>query len=279
MADDSMQNYEVLFAVYGTEDGAAGAVDQLKQMDKDKTIDIVDAATLVKDADGHTSVKQESLPTVKKGLGVGALIGGAVGLLFPPSILASAAIGAGIGAGTAKLAQMALEDDDLKQAADELEPGSSAFIAIVENTWAEQLKTAISGYDKLAEHAMGAEAAGVIGSVEADEGSAVYGTAASADGTAVEFAAATDGDTVAGQVTAAAVDDEGNVAIDQRAGVAAADDAGNVAGVVQETAAVVDAEGNVAGVVQETAAGVAPAASGDDSDDDGDDGDDSDDDS
>ena len=275
MSDDTMQNYEVLFAVYGTEDGAAGAVEQLRQMDKDKTIDIVDAATLVKDAEGHTSVKQESLPTVKGGLGVGALIGGAIGLLFPPSILASAAIGAGIGAGTAKLAQMALEDDDLKEAADQLEPGSSAFIAIVENKWAEQLKTAISGYDKLAEHAMGAEAAGVIGSVETDEGSAVYGTAVSADGAAVDFGAVTDGETVAGQVTAAAVDDEGNVAIDQRAGVATTDDEGNVAGVVQETAAAMDADGNVV-AAQATGAGVAPAASDDDA---GDDGDDSDDDS
>ena len=274
MSDDTMQNYEVLFAVYGTEDGAASAVEQLRQMDKDKTIDIVDAATLVKDADGHTSVKQESLPTVKGGLGVGALIGGAIGLLFPPSILASAAIGAGIGAGTAKLAQMALEDDDLKEAADQLEPGSSAFIAIVENKWAEQLKTAISGYDKLAEHAMGAEAAGVIGSVETDEGSAVYGTAVSADGAAVDFGAVTDGDTVAGQVTAAAVDDEGNVAIDQRAGVATTDDEGNVAGAVQETVAAVDADGNVTGVAQATEAGVVPAASDDDSgDDDGDDSD------
>ena len=263
MTDDTMQNYEVLFAVYDSEDGAAGAVEQLKQMDKDKTIDIIDAATLVKDADGHTSVKQESLPSVKKGLGVGALIGGAVGLLFPPSILASAAIGAGIGAGTAKLAKMALEDDDLKEAADQLEPGSSAFIAIVENTWAEQLKTAISGYDKLAEHAMGAEAAGVIGAVETEDGEAVYGTMASADGAAVDFAAATDGDTVAGQVTAAAVDDEGNVAIDQRAGVAAVDEEGNVSGVVQETAAAVDAEGNAV-VEQVTGAGVAPAASDDD---------------
>ena len=100
---DNVQNYEIMFAVYGTEDGAAGAVQALKDMDKAKSIKIVDAATIVKDAEGNTQVKQESVPQVKKGLGVGALIGGAVGLLFPPSLIASAAIGAGIGAGTAEL--------------------------------------------------------------------------------------------------------------------------------------------------------------------------------
>ncbi|MGI9528230.1 MAG: DUF1269 domain-containing protein [Acidimicrobiia bacterium] len=260
---DNYENYEVMFAVYGTEDGAAGAVESLKDMDKDKVIDIVDAATLVKDADGNTTVKQESLPSVKKGLGVGALIGGAIGLVFPPSILGAAAIGAGIGAGTAKLAKMALENDDLKEAADSLEPGSSAFIAVVENKWAEQLQGAIAGYDKLAEHAMGADAAGVINAVSTDDGAAIHGTAVAADGAAVGFDAVTDGTTVAGQVTAAAVDDDGNVAVDQVVKAATVDDAGNVGAVVQETAAVVDAEGNAA-VAQATDAGVIPAEAAED---------------
>lgn len=260
---DKYENYEVMFAAYGTEDGAAGAVQTLKDMDKDKVIDIVDAATLVKDAEGNSTVKQESLPSVKKGLGVGALIGGAVGLVFPPSILATAALGAGIGAGTAKLAKMALENEDLKEAADSLEPGSSAFIAIVENTWADKLQEAISGYDKLAEHALGAEAAGVINAVETDEGAAISGSAFDADGTAVAFDAVTDGTTVAGQVTAAAVDEDGNVAVDQVVKAATVDDAGNVGAVVQETAAVVDAEGNAV-VEQATEAGVIASTAGDD---------------
>ena len=253
------ENYEIMFAVYGTMDGAAGAVDALKAMDKADTIDIVDAATLVKDEDGNVTVKQESLPSVRKGLGIGALIGGAVGLLFPPSILGAAAIGAGVGAGTAKLAKMALENDELKDAAEQLEPGTSAFIAVVENTWAEKLQQTIAGYERLAEHALDAEAAGVIGSIETDEGAAAYGTVASADGAAASFEAATDGSTVVAQATAAAVDDEGNLAIDHVEGVVAADDAGDVAGVVQETTAVIDAEGNAA-VARVTEAAAMPAA-------------------
>ena len=205
-----VKNYEVMFAVYSTEDGAAAAVESLREMDKQKTIDIVDAATLVKDAEGNATVKQESLPSVKKGAGIGALIGGAVGLLFPPSILAGAAIGAGIGAGGAKLAKMALEDDDLKEAADSLEPGSSAFIAIVENTWVEQVTTAISGYDKLAEHAVDADAAGVIGELTDGDTDVVYGKGVGEEGAAA-FVAATDGDVVAADVVTATTDDDGNV--------------------------------------------------------------------
>ena len=221
MSDDSAKNYELMFAVYDSEEGAAGAVESLRAMDKDGTIDIVDAATLVKDAEGKTSVKQESLPSVKKGTGIGALIGGAIGLLFPPSILGAAAIGAGIGAGTAKLAKMALEDDDLKDAADQLEPGSSAFIAVVENTWVEKVDTAIKGYNRLAEHTMDADAAGVIGEIVSGSGDAAmeYGAARGPEG-AAGFVAGADSDTVAGTAVAATTDDEGNIVVEQVAGAA-----------------------------------------------------------
>lgn len=254
---DRYDNYEIMFAVYDSEDGAAAAVESLRAMDKDETIDIIDAATLVKDAEGNTTVKQESLPSVKKGLGVGALIGGAVGLLFPPSILAAAAIGAGVGAGSAKLAKMALENEELKEAAEGLEPGSSAFIAVVENTWAQKLQTAIAGYQKLAEHELDAEASGFIGSIETDEGAAIYGQASS-DEAAMQFAAATDGTTVAGQASAAAIAEDGTMMAREVEGVATVDEAGNVAAIGSDTVAAIDEEGNAV-VAQAVDGGVMPA--------------------
>jgi uncharacterized membrane protein len=227
---DKYENYEILFATYGTEDGAAKAVEALKELDDAKAIDIIDAATLVKDADGNATVRQESMPSVKKGLGVGALIGGAIGLIFPPSIIATAALGAGIGGGSAKLAKMALENDDLKEAADSLEPGSSAFIAVVENTWVSQLQDVITGYENLARQTVDAEAAGVLGTLGNDSEAVVYGSAASAD-TAMEFAVATDGETMIGSATAAAVDAEGNVVVEHISGAAPVDAEGNVAAI------------------------------------------------
>ena len=238
------ENYEILFAVYDTEDGAAKAVEALKELDDAKAVDIIDAATLVKDAEGNATVKQESLPSIKRGLGVGALIGGAIGLVFPPSILAAAAIGAGVGAGSAKLAKMALENDDLKEAANGLRPGTSAFIAIVENTWISQLQDIIAGYDNLARHTVDAEAAGVLGMLANDEEGVVYGAVSSADA-AMEFAVASDGETVVGSATAAAIDEDGNLVVDHVAGAAALS---NEAAVEPEGAAV-GADNIVAGYV------------------------------
>jgi uncharacterized membrane protein len=252
---DTLENYEIIFAVYSSEDGAAGAVDALKRMDKAKSINIIDAATLVKDAEGDTTVKQESLPSVKKGLGVGALIGGAVGLLFPPAILAAAAVGAGVGAGSAKLAKMALENDDLQESANRLEPGSSAFIAVVENTWVKQLQEVIAGYESLAGHTLDAEASGVLGTLQSESESVVYGSAASADA-AMNFVAATDGTSVVGEATAATIGDDGSVVVQDVQGFVTSDDAGNVAGVASETIAAMDSEGNAVVAESVTAATV-----------------------
>jgi uncharacterized membrane protein len=237
------ENYEIIFAAYDTEDGAAKAVEALKDLDHAKAIDIIDAATLVKDADGNATVKQESMPSVKRGLGVGALIGGAIGLIFPPSILGAAALGAGIGAGSAKLAKMALENDDLKEAADSLEPGSSAFIAVVENTWVSQLQDVIAGYENLARHTMDAEAAGVLGTLANDSEGVVYGSASSADA-AVEFAVASDGETIIGSATAAAIDEDGNVVVQQIAGAGQVDAEGTVSAISDEAGASADGEGD-----------------------------------
>ncbi len=51
------ESYEILFAVYDSDDGAAKAVEALKELDGVKAIDIIDAATLVKDAEGNATVK------------------------------------------------------------------------------------------------------------------------------------------------------------------------------------------------------------------------------
>lgn len=241
---DKNDNFEILFAVYANEDGAAGAVESLKAMDKAKTINIIDAATLVMDTDGNTAVKQESLPSVKKGLGVGALIGGAVGLLFPPSIIGAAAIGAGLGAGGAKIAKSALENDNLKEAAESLDPGSSAFIAVVENTWVSQVQDAITGYENLAVQTLDAEASGIVGMIGSESEAVLYGSAGS-DDAAVEFAVAVSDGVIEGQATVAAIGDDGSVVVEHVEGIVAADEDGDVGRVVSETVVYADEDGDV----------------------------------
>jgi uncharacterized membrane protein len=199
------ENYEIMMAVFPTEDGAGAAVDELETMAKNDTIEIVDAAVLVRDTDGKTKIDQYSLPSVKKGAKWGAVIGGVAGLIFPPSIIGGALLGAGIGAGGAKIGKMALESDDLKDAAKDLEPGTSAFVAVVDNTWVTKVSQAMDGYSKLSEHALDAESAARLGIIEDDETGlyAEYGTATAVDpdtGARVVAETTTVADTTTGDV-------------------------------------------------------------------------------
>jgi uncharacterized membrane protein len=234
------ENYEIMMAVFPTEDGAQAAVDELEAMAKNDTIEIVDAAVLVREADGDTKIQQHSLPSVKKGAKWGAVIGGVAGLIFPPSIIGGALLGAGLGAGGAKLGKMALESDDLKEAANDLEPGTSAFVAVVDNTWVTKVSQAMEGYSKLSEHALDADSAAMLGIVEDDTSGTVteYGSMTAVDpetGARVVADATTVADTTTGDVISAGQ----VVAADPETGDVAA--AGYVAaGNVADTAALDD---------------------------------------
>src|SRR5262245_39056290 len=81
---------EVLMAVSSDRPRAEVTIDALKQMDKRGDIDILDAALVEKDLSGKVRIDEVKELTPRKGAGRGALVGGAIGLIFPPSLLASA---------------------------------------------------------------------------------------------------------------------------------------------------------------------------------------------
>ncbi len=163
-----MEGFEIMMATYPSEDGAQKAMDVLKDMAKDGTIDVVDAAVLTRDMDGDVHVKQESVPSVKSWAKRGAIIGGVIGLIFPPSLIGSALVGAGLGAGSAKIGKETLKSDELWDAAKDLEPGTSAFVAVVEDEWIDQMQKAAEGYNKLAQQAIDADSAVHLGIVLED---------------------------------------------------------------------------------------------------------------
>ena len=71
------------------------------------------------------------------GLGAGALIGGIVGLIFPPAALAAAAAGGAAGGLGARIRDAGFEDNALRAAANELRPGQSLLIAVIWHQWVD----------------------------------------------------------------------------------------------------------------------------------------------
>jgi uncharacterized membrane protein len=153
---------QILIAIFADRPRAEATVDTIRATCKRGDIVIHDAALIEKVASGKVRVHEVKQLTVERAAGRGAAIGAALGLIFPPSVLASAALGAAAGALYGKLRDTGIKDADLKRAGAELAPGQAGVIAIVEVTWAERLTQALVGYDELARLVLDADEAAVL---------------------------------------------------------------------------------------------------------------------
>ena len=159
MADNPI---EVFIAVFGTEEEAGTALKDFQAMDRQGSIKLIDGVVVVHGIDGKVRFEETADPSGKKLGKRGAIAGGLIGLIFPPAIIASAVVG-GVGGGVwGKIRDKGFKDEDLKEIGESLEPGTSAIVAIAEDRVVEQLVAGLEGYQKIARHALSAEAAAVV---------------------------------------------------------------------------------------------------------------------
>jgi uncharacterized membrane protein len=131
---------ELVVAAFTDEQGAERALEALKQAKKEKLIHIQDAAVITCDTNNKVHIKETADMRGGKGAGIGALVGGAVGLIFPPAFLASAAVGAAVGGLGAKLHDAGFRDERLKELGASLKPGTSAIVAVIEHVWVDEIE-------------------------------------------------------------------------------------------------------------------------------------------
>jgi len=153
---------EVFVAVYSDETSAGVALQDLKSMEQARSIELVDAALVVRDTEGKVHYEETADPSGKKMAKRGAIAGGLVGLIFPPSIIVGAAVGGAGGGIWGKLRDKGFKDDELKAVGESLTPGSSAIIAIAEDKVVQQLETGLKGYERLTRHLMNADASAAV---------------------------------------------------------------------------------------------------------------------
>ncbi len=115
-----------------------------------------DSAVIEKDDEGKVRVSKTEKPTQHGawgGIGVGAVIG----ILFPPSLIASAAVGGVIGGVGAHLFK-GMSRGDLKDLGEGLDEGQAAIIVIGESKIDEQIEKATKHAKKLIDKQIDADA-------------------------------------------------------------------------------------------------------------------------
>ena len=136
---------QVFIAKFGDEVAAKQSLQDFEAMDREGSIELIDAAVIVRGADGKVRFEETADPSARKWAKRGAIAGGVVGLIFPPSLIASAIVGGGAGGLWGKIRDKGFKDEDLKAVGEEMEPGTSAIIAVAEDHVIERLQNGLEG--------------------------------------------------------------------------------------------------------------------------------------
>jgi uncharacterized membrane protein len=129
----------LVWAAFDTWYGAADALTALQQADRGWAIDVENTALIEKNKDGGVTFNESADRTGASGVGTGALIGGLIGMIFPPAFLASTAAGAAIGGMGAQIRDAGIEDNAIRAIANEMPADSSLLLALVTHKWADEV--------------------------------------------------------------------------------------------------------------------------------------------
>jgi uncharacterized membrane protein len=142
---DEARSAELVAKVFDDPAKAAETLEFVEGLHRNKTLKILNAAVLVKDQDGTTSITDTKDLEPKTGRIVGAITGGLVGLLAGPvGVVVGALAGLGAGSLAAKWVDLGFSDKFLTGLEEHLQPGKSALIILVEHDWAHPLSEALA---------------------------------------------------------------------------------------------------------------------------------------
>jgi uncharacterized membrane protein len=144
-------------AVYADVEDAKADFEMIKAAHREKWIGSYDAALFEKNTEGKVKVLDTDATQRKDGAVAGAVVGAIFGVIFPPSILVSAAVGAGAGAVIGNLAKGWMSGD-VKDLADELEPGESGIILVADATFDAGAERLMKRAKKMAKQEVDAQA-------------------------------------------------------------------------------------------------------------------------
>ena len=129
-----MAKPDAVFICIGTYPTWAGAQDDygvVKDLHAAGAIGTYDAAVVTKDEGGYVHVNKDEMAT-RHGAWGGAAAGALVGILFPPAIIATAAVGAAIGGVSGHLWR-GMSRADVKELGDIIDDGQAALIIVGES--------------------------------------------------------------------------------------------------------------------------------------------------
>jgi uncharacterized membrane protein len=132
----------VLVATYPDEELARDDYQVVKDAHKAGLVGSYDAAVITKDAAGKIHENKDETAT-RHGAWWGIAAGAAVGVLFPPAVLGTAAVGGVIGGVSGHLAK-GMSRSDAKELGDYISPGEAGLVVVGESKVEEAISKAVT---------------------------------------------------------------------------------------------------------------------------------------
>jgi uncharacterized membrane protein len=138
MADS--ESVFIFVGAYPDEVAARSDYDVVKDLHAAGAVGTYDAAVVTKDDDGKVHVNKDEMAT-RHGAWGGAAVGAVVGILFPPSLIVSAGVGAAAG-GVGGHLWRGMSRADCKELGDVIDDGQAALVIVGESKVEEAIQKA-----------------------------------------------------------------------------------------------------------------------------------------
>jgi uncharacterized membrane protein len=129
---DSPDKVLVFGAAYGDVGEAMADYAEMKDLHRDGELGDYDAAIVTKEPSGMLIVSNSDAAGRFKSGSKGAVVGAVLGLVFPPSAIGMAALGAAAGGAMGQVKRH-LKRSDMKELGELLQPGESGIILVTES--------------------------------------------------------------------------------------------------------------------------------------------------
>lgn len=136
---------DLVARVFDDPGSASKALEVVEDLHRRGKFKILNAAVLAKDEDGKVNLRDVKDIDPKRGGLFGAITGGLVGLLGGPvGVVVGALVGAGAGGLIGKWVDKGFSDEFLTELQEQLKPGSSALVVLLEHHWLQPMSESLS---------------------------------------------------------------------------------------------------------------------------------------
>ena len=146
--------YTLIVADFSDTDAAWEAYEGLKSIEDGRHVKIEGVVVVKKDEDGKLDVQKATDHSTRRGLGWGIVGGVVLGVIFPPSIIASAAVLGAAGAAGGALAERHHKKELADELQDAIDPGHSGIIALVSDPGVVEIRKALDKANRVVESAV-----------------------------------------------------------------------------------------------------------------------------